>query len=192
MTNEIFVSTDIEADGKIPGPSSMISLGSGAFTIGDDFEITLIDQYSVNLEELPNAGTDPETMAFWKENQTAWDINRLNKVPPKEAMTKYVNWLKSLPGPVVFTAWPATYDFLFVYWYLIMFAGESPFEWSGLDARTYFMAMIKKEKWIDMSINEVPKDWSPKNPHPHVAVYDAIEQGWMFCNMYIENLKGIK
>jgi hypothetical protein len=31
---EIYVSTDIEADGPIPGPNSMLSFGSAAYTAG--------------------------------------------------------------------------------------------------------------------------------------------------------------
>ena len=31
-SNEIFVSTDVEADGPIPGPNSMLSFGSAAYT----------------------------------------------------------------------------------------------------------------------------------------------------------------
>ena len=37
---------------------------------------------------------------------------------------------------------PAAYDFLFVYWYLIRFAGESPFSHSALDIKTYAMALL--------------------------------------------------
>jgi hypothetical protein len=31
MTSEIYVSTDIEADGPIPGPNSMLSFASAAY-----------------------------------------------------------------------------------------------------------------------------------------------------------------
>jgi hypothetical protein len=31
MTKEIYVSTDVETDGPIPGPHSMLSLGSAAY-----------------------------------------------------------------------------------------------------------------------------------------------------------------
>jgi len=41
-------------------------------------------------------------------------------------MKAYVEWLKALPAKPVFVGYPAGFDFLFVYWYLIRFAGESP------------------------------------------------------------------
>jgi hypothetical protein len=48
-------------------------------------------------------------------------------------MPRYVAWLKTLPGKTVFVGYPAAYDFLFVYWYLMRFAGESPFTHQALD-----------------------------------------------------------
>ena len=51
MTHEIYVSTDIEADGPIPGPHSMLSFASAAYT--EDKQ--LIGTFSANLETLPGA-----------------------------------------------------------------------------------------------------------------------------------------
>ena len=62
---------------------------------------------------------------------------------PAEAMPAYVAWLKALPGKPVFVAYPAGFDFLFVYWYLIRFAGESPFSFSALDIKTFAMAAAR-------------------------------------------------
>ena len=45
----------------------------------------------------------------------------------------------------MFVAYPAAYDFMFVYWYLIRFAGESPFSHSALDLKTYAMALMGTE-----------------------------------------------
>jgi hypothetical protein len=59
-------------------------------------------------------------------------------------MRRYVLWLKALPGKPVFVGYPAGFDFLFVYWYLIRFAGESPFSFSALDIKTYAMAVLKR------------------------------------------------
>jgi hypothetical protein len=35
-SKEIYVSTDVEADGPIPGPNSMLSFGSAAYTGGKE------------------------------------------------------------------------------------------------------------------------------------------------------------
>jgi hypothetical protein len=189
MTREIFVSTDIEADGPIPGPYSMLSLGSAAFVVNYDLSISLIEKFSVNLDQLPSASQDQCTMNFWSKHPNALKAARKDRVSPEEGMIKYFDWLKKLPGKVVFTAWPATYDFMFVNWYLMYFVGESPFQWSGLDAKSYFMGMSKQESWLKTSMKQLPSDWIPDNPEPHIALNDAIEQGWMFCHMYAKNMR---
>ena len=40
---------------------------------------------------------------------------------------------------------PAGFDFLFVYWYLIRFAGKSPFYHSALDMKTFAMALMRSD-----------------------------------------------
>jgi hypothetical protein len=85
----------------------------------------------------------------------------------------------------VFVAYPAGFDFLFVYWYLIRFAGESPFSHSALDIKTFAMALLGCEYGSAVKRN-MPKRWFDKLPHTHVALDDAIEQGSLFCNMLRE------
>ncbi len=52
---EIYVSTDIEADGRIPGVHSMLSFGSAAYLA----DKTLLGTFTANLEQLPGAVPDP-------------------------------------------------------------------------------------------------------------------------------------
>ena len=82
--------------------------------------------------------------------------------------------------------YPAAYDFLFVYWYLMRFAGESPFSHSALDIKTYAMAMLKKNYRAVMK-RTMPRRWFGTRPHTHVALDDAIGQGELFCNMLAES-----
>ena len=180
---EIYVSTDIEADGPIPGPNSMLSFASAAYLT----DKTLIDTFQANLELLPGAKGDPKTMEWWKTQPEAWKRCRQNLQNPEIAMKSYVTWLKSLPGIPVFVAYPATYDFMFVYWYLLHFIGESPFMHHGLDIRTYAMAMMKTG-YKQSSKGDMPRYWFDEHPHTHDALDDAIEQGALFCNMLTENM----
>src|SRR5262245_34735266 len=132
---EIYVSTDVEADGPIPGPHSMLSFASAAYTA----EKELLGTFEVNLELLPEASPHPETMRWWASQPEAWKACRENLEAPERAMPRYVEWLEKLPARPVFVGYPAAYDFLFVYWYLIRFAGKSPFSHSALDIKTYAM-----------------------------------------------------
>ena len=175
---EIFVSTDVEADGPIPGPHSMLSFASAAFRA----DKTLIGTFEANLATLPGAQGDPRTMKWWNGQPEAWAACRTNPRDPVAVMTEYVAWLKSLPGRPVFVGYPAAYDFMFVYWYLIRFAGESPFSHSALDIKTYAMALLGTEYRESVKRN-MPKNWFDNLPHTHVALDDAKGQGALFCNM---------
>ena len=125
---EIYVSTDVEADGPIPGPHSMLSFASAAYRA----DKTLVGTFEANLFLLPGAQGDPRTMAWWEGQPEAWASCRENVREPAVVMPEYVAWLNALPGKPVFVAYPAAYDFMFVYWYLMRFAGESPFSHSAL------------------------------------------------------------
>ena len=175
---EIYVSTDVEADGPIPGPHSMLSFGSAAFSA----DSILVSTFSANLETLPEAEGHPATMEWWHKNPVAWQACRQDPRPPSEVMQQYLSWLKALPGRPVFVGYPAAYDFLFVYWYLIRFAGESPFSHSALDIKTYAMALLGLP-YRDSVKRNMPREWFPKARHTHVALDDAIEQGQLFCAM---------
>ncbi len=180
---EIYISTDIEADGPIPGPYSMLSFASAAYLP----DRTLVDTFAANLETLPGATADPDTMAWWRCHHEAYQATRENLQPPETAMVRYVQWLKGLPGRPVFVAYPAGFDFLFVYWYLIRFAKESPFSFAALDIKTYAMAMLQTEFRKSVK-RKFPAHWfDPERKHSHVALEDAIEQGILFCNMLAEN-----
>ncbi|MCH9829005.1 MAG: 3'-5' exoribonuclease [Gammaproteobacteria bacterium] len=181
--NEIYVSTDIETDGPIPGPHSMLSLGAAAYLP----DKTLVSTFTMNFAELPGATADPETARWWQTQPEAWAACRSNLREPLEAMKEYLAWVKSLPGRPVFVAYPTGFDFLFVYWYLIRFTGESPFSHSALDIRSYAMAVLKKD-YRESSKKNMPKNWFDPRKHSHVALDDAIEQGTLFCNMLHENI----
>lgn len=181
---EIYVSTDIETDGPIPGPHSMLSFASAAFKV----DKTLVATFSANLHTLPDADGHPATMAWWETQPEAWAAARSDLRDPAEVMPAYVTWLKKLPGTAVFVGYPAGFDFLFVYWYLIRFAGESPFSFSALDVKTYAMALLRREYRQSVKRN-MPRRWFDALPHTHRALDDAIEQGALFCNMLAENLK---
>jgi DNA polymerase III alpha subunit (gram-positive type) len=181
---EIYVSTDVETDGPIPGLNSMLSFGSAAYLA----DKTLIATFEANLETLPEAQPNPQTMAWWKTQQEAWLACRENLQLPEKAMRQYLGWLKHLPGKPVFVSYPVAFDFMFVYYYLIRFAGESPFSHSALDIKTYAMAMMKKD-YRESTKRNMPKQWFDRLPHTHKALDDAIEQGALFCNMLQENLK---
>ena len=94
-----------------------------------------------------------------------------------------------MPGSPVFVAYPAGFDFLFMYWYMIRFAGECPFSFSALDIKTYAMAVLKCG-YRQSTKRQFPKRWFSEHRHTHIAIDDAIEQGELFLSMLSENTAG--
>ncbi len=182
MNDEIYVSTDVETDGPIPGPHSMLSLASAAFTAAGDLAST----FTANLLPLEGAAPLPSTEEFWRRNPEALAATLVDRRDPREAMLDYLGWVRGLAGAPVFVAYPAGFDFTWVFWYLHRFTGESPFSHSAIDMKTIAMVLTglpyrrsTKRNW--------PNEWFPAGaPHTHVALDDAIEQGLEFCRMLTE------
>ncbi|MCA9801032.1 MAG: exonuclease [Cyanobacteria bacterium HKST-UBA02] len=175
---EIYVSCDVETDGPVPWPYSMLQLGAAAFRPGGE----MISTFSANLRELEGGRKHEETMRFWSENQSLYDATRENLEGPEEAMLRFDAWLAELPGSPVFVAYPAGFDFTFVYWYLINFVGASRFSHSALDIKTLAMVAMRST-YRGASKSRMPASWFSPAPHTHVAVEDAIEQGELFFNI---------
>ncbi|MCB1053495.1 MAG: exonuclease [Acidobacteria bacterium] len=178
---EIYVSTDIEADGPIPGPNSMLSFASAAFTAQKE----LLGTFEANLETLEGAQGDPKTMAWWATQPKAWETSRQNLEASELAMQRYLIWLKELPGKPVFVGYPVAFDFMFVAWYLIRFTGENPFSHSALDIKTLAFSALNLD-YRSSTKRNMPKHWFDPAPHTHVALDDALEQGRLFCNILAE------
>lgn len=169
---ETYVSTDIEADGPIPGPHSMLSIGSAAF----DPEGNVVGTFTANLETLDGATGHPSTMQWWSTQPEAWEAARADLRPVEEAMLEYCAWVEALPGKPVFVGYPAAYDFMFVYWYLMRFVGRSPFSHAALDLKTYAMVLLGTE--YRRTVKRVmPESWFEGAEHTHVALDDALGQG---------------
>ena len=177
---EIYVSTDIEADGPIPGPHSMLSFASVAL----DRSGTELGSFSANLKTLPGAEGDPKTMAWWQTQPAAWEACRKEPRDPAEAMPAYVDWVEALPGKPVFVAFPLLFDMMFVYWYLIRFVGRSPFSHSGIDIKTLAYVGMGGNYYRSATKRNMPRHWlPPRTRHTHVALDDAREQGELFINI---------
>lgn len=175
---EIYISVDIEADGPIPGPHSMLSLGAAAFTADGN----MLSTFSANMYPMEGSKPDPDTAKWWLSQPEAWAEVCKDREEPSLVLPRFVNWVKAQPGKPVFVGYPAGFDFTFVYWYLIKYTGSSPFAMNALDMKTYAMAVLGTS-FEDSRNRNFPKMWFGADKHSHVAVEDAIEQGRIFCKM---------
>lgn len=107
---ELYLSVDVEADGPIPGPHSMLSFAAVALYKGQT-----ISTFSRNLVTLENAYPDPKTTTeFWDKNREAYEETRKNQVDPKAAMTQFASWVEDTRSKcggakAVFVAYPWVY-----------------------------------------------------------------------------------
>lgn len=137
--SSLCISVDIEADGPIPGPYSMLSLGAAVagrqdadgFTAADPEELTFYRELRPISEEFV-----PEALAV-----TGLDRARLVEqgFEPAVALGEFNTWVREVSAGAqpVMCGYPASYDWMFLYWYLIRFTGVSPFGHSGcLDMKT--------------------------------------------------------
>lgn len=179
---ELYFSTDVESDGPIPGPHSMLSFASAVFDING----YIGDCVGINLHLLPGACPHPDTQKFWADHPKEYLATRENLHTPETAIKFYVEWVdlvcRTNDAKPVFVAYPAGYDFMFMYWYMIKFAGRSPFSFSALDMKTYSMGILKKG-YRECTKRNFPKQWFTENKHTHIALEDAKEQGEIFINM---------
>jgi hypothetical protein len=187
-TPELYISTDIEADGPCPGLFSMLSFGMAAFTI----EKRLVGTFTRNLLPLDGARQDERTMIWWNsaDRIQAYRSSRVGAVEPLIAMRECRDWLEGLKrfGRPILCGAPSGFDFTFIYYYFQRELGTSPVGFACLDLRSYAAAVLKRQ-YRQVGKNSFPAGWIDEGlPHTHVALDDALEQGCILINMMRANL----
>jgi hypothetical protein len=179
----LYLSVDIEADGPIPGQYNMLSFGIAGLLEGDREPSKY---FTCNLQKMFPIG-HPDTMKWWTKHIDAWEVTRQNPISPKQGMQKFAKWLTSLKRSydLVLIGYPITYDFLFLYWYLVHFTGHSPFGFSGLDIKTFAWTQIKHRRFTfrETAKRNFPEEWLSELHHTHNALEDAQEQAIIFARI---------
>jgi hypothetical protein len=184
---DVYVSIDIEADGPIPGPYSMLSLGMAAAGTFDGERFAPEDPaartFYRELRPISDA-FDPDALAV-----SGLDRDRLlaEGADPAEAMSEADAWVRDVArrrGRPVAVAFPLSYDWTWTYWYFIRFAGRSPFGFSSaLDMKTMY-ARAAAVTVTGATKRQMPAALLPDRPHTHNALDDAIEQAELFQNLF--------
>lgn len=185
--SDVYISADLEADGRLPGQHSMLSFGlsvAGAYD-GETFERRDPEATTFYRELKPiSEEWEPEALAV-----AGLDRNHLlhHGADPAVAMTEARKWVRAVAGKSrpVLVAYPLAFDWLFLYWYFTRFAeGGSPFGFSScLDMKT--MYAVKAKVVITRSTkSQMPPFLLSRRPHQHHALADAIEQAELFANLF--------
>ncbi|MBP2705356.1 exonuclease [Microbispora sp. RL4-1S] len=187
MKAETYISVDIEADGPIPGPYSMISFGmcvAGRMT-GRRFERIDPETATFYAELRPISDAyAPESLAV-----SGLDRDRLLREgrDPAEAMPAAASWVAEVCGGTVpvLAAFPLAYDWMWMYWYFLRFAGESPFGHSRcVDIKTLYAAKAAVPvMWATK--RQMPREIRSGRNHTHHALDDALEQAELLQNLML-------
>jgi hypothetical protein len=185
--SDIYFSADVETDGPIPGPYSMLSFAivyAGSF---DGLQFRRPENYDrIFYRELK-----PISNSFQKE---ALDVNGLDRdrlciegLTPELAMTQAFDWINEYAGGAkpVLVAYPLSFDWTWLYWYFIQFCkAGSPFDYSRcFDIKTA-LAVKAGIPISEAGRSRLDASLSSKREHTHHAVDDAIEQAEIFANIF--------
>ena len=184
---DVYFSADVETDGPIPGPFSMLSFAlvyAGRFDgarferapnfndaiyrelkpISDQFEIEALQVNGLNRDRLCQEGESPEAV-----------------------MTTTSNWVKAVAGKgrPVLVAYPLSFDWTWLYWYFIRYSSEgSPFSHSWcFDLKTAF-AVKAAIPIAQAGRKELLPRLRSLQRHTHHALDDAKEQAEIFANLF--------
>ncbi|MFF4048368.1 exonuclease domain-containing protein [Streptomyces chartreusis] len=180
-----YISVDIEADGPIPGPYSMLSIGAAVAGVQDGDGFTAADpEEHTFYRELRPIGEEfvPEALAV-----SGLDRERLKAEgsEPAAALTEFSDWVREVSAGAqpVMCGYPASYDWTFLYWYLIRFTGASPFGHSGcLDMKTLYATKAGLPLRA-VAKGTMPRELLSRRRHTHHALDDAVEQAELFANL---------
>ena len=183
---DVYFSADVETDGPIPGPYSILSFAlvyAGKFD-GERFERPTSYE-RVFYRELKPISESFEIEAL---RVNGLDRARLCKegIPPESAMTEASAWVKNIAGSknAVLVAYPLCFDWTWLYWYFIRFSMDgSPFGYSRcFDIKTGISVKSAIPITEAGRQNIMPKLRSTR-VHTHHAIDDAIEQAEIFANI---------
>lgn len=184
---DVYFSADVETDGPIPGPYSLLS-----------FALVYAGRFDGHHFDRP----EHFDSTFYRElrpisdlfQQEALDVNRLDRArlmrcgeQPATAMTTAAQWVREIAGSgrPILVAYPLSFDWSWLYWYFTRFAeGGSPFNHSGcFDLKTAFA--VKARLPISSSgRRRLEPDLRSSKVHSHNALDDAIEQAEIFANVF--------
>jgi hypothetical protein len=184
---DVYFSADVETDGPIPGPYSILSFAlvlAGSFD-GERFTRPRDYRCSFYVEMRPISDEfEPEALRV-----NGLDRQRLSSegALPQVAMEEAAGWVRRIAGrgrPVL-VAYPLSFDWSWLYWYFVRFTKEgSPFQHSRcFDIKT----ALAVKGHIPISEASRPRLFPflrSNHKHTHHALDDAAEQAEIFANVF--------
>ncbi len=168
---EAYISVDIESSGPHPGLYSLLSIGA---CLVSDPRCT----FYVELQPLNENATEEALLV------SGLSLARLAEkgTPPAEAMAQFDQWLAA-EAPrdhrMVFVAFNAAFDWMFVHEYFHRYLGRNPFGHSALDIKAFYMGMSGSQ-WQETGMRQISRKYLGDRQLTHNALRDAIDQAEIF------------
>lgn len=178
-SERVYVVTDIEVDGFVPGAHSMLALASVAVTAAGE----QVGEFEAVLERLPGAQANPDTWAWWlSQRPEVLAAATTDPRPVPEVMADYVAWIKGLGPERELVASPLGFDGTYVDHYLRRFTSyglaQGPdetdllFHGAGLCLKSLACGVTGGDP-ATFSVHDLPKEWFGEVEHTHRAIDDA-------------------
>lgn len=180
-----YISVDVETTGLIPGQFDLLSVGAvDCFNLNNTFHEVIADvddkalQWDDNTKDWWESQTEAkERLAAQKklqhpdDNLMTWRINC-------DAAERFIIWLSALEKPLMFVAWPASFDYPWIQYWFQDNGLENPFSYRTIDVKSYACGKLG----IDFNADrDTFPEWLNEKPEfPHDALSDAITQAKQF------------
>lgn len=185
-TLDVYFSADVETDGPIPGPFSMLSFAlvyAGAYDGNKFVKPTRHEQHF--YAELKPISTEFDIEAL-RVNGMNRDRLLREGTSPDAVMREALEWVQKVAGngKPVLVAYPLSFDWSWLYWYFIRFCSQSPFNYSScFDIKTAF-AVKAHLPIANAGRSQIESNLRSRRGHTHHALDDAIEQAEIFANVF--------
>jgi hypothetical protein len=187
VPGDAYFSADVETDGPIPGPFSILSFAivyAGSFD-GSDF------RRPANYDQSFYRELQPISDSFQPE---ALRVNGLDRqrlcvegTYPEQAMSDAYLWVKSVSAGAqpVLVAYPVSFDWSWLYWYFMRFSSQgSPFDYSRCFDIKAAVAVKAGIPISEAGRSRIDPSLRSRHPHTHHAVDDAVAQAEIFANVF--------
>lgn len=177
MSDEIYVSVDVETSGPVPSIYSLLSIG--ACLVSEPAQAIYLELQPDGLKH------DPEAVAV-----TGLDLIKLESegLPPQMAMFKLDRWLTEVcpaDHKVVFVGLNAPFDWSFINYYFHKYVGSNPFGFTAIDIKAYYMG-VAGCRWKEAKSSQMTARFNPQSSPNHNALDDARFQAELFASMLAE------
>jgi hypothetical protein len=184
---DVYFSADVETDGPIPGPFSMLSFGLVVAGTFDGETFARPAHYGHNFYRELRPVSDEFQVDALRVNGLDRDRLQREGTLPAIAMNEAAQWVRECVGEgrPILVAYPLSFDWSFLYWYFIRFAKDgSLFNHSQcFDIKTAF-AVKAHIPIASAGRSRLMPSLRSNGVHTHNALDDAIEQAQVCANLF--------